>query len=90
MSDKAFNALERFAEKSASHQTLLGQMTQRFDPFSELIRNVELGMAKADCWKKNSFAPAARFCECLSNGNCWKRIRCWLGRSVCEILMSTP
>jgi len=48
MSDKAFNALERFAEKSASHQTLLGQMTQRFDPFSELIRNVELGMAKAD------------------------------------------
>jgi phosphoenolpyruvate carboxylase len=42
------HALERFAEKSSSHQKLLGQMTQRFDLFSELIRNVELGMAKAD------------------------------------------
>ncbi|MCU1302611.1 MAG: Phosphoenolpyruvate carboxylase, type 1 [Candidatus Sulfotelmatobacter sp.] len=42
------HALERFAEKSSGHQKLLGQMTQRFDLFSELIRNVELGMAKAD------------------------------------------
>jgi phosphoenolpyruvate carboxylase len=40
--------LESFAKKGASHERLLRQMIQHFALFSDLVRNVELGMAKAD------------------------------------------
>jgi phosphoenolpyruvate carboxylase len=42
------HALEQFAKKSSAQQQLLRQMMQGFDLFSDLIRSVELGMAKAD------------------------------------------
>jgi phosphoenolpyruvate carboxylase len=42
------HALEHFAKGGAGHEQLLRQITKSFPLFSELIRNVELGMAKAD------------------------------------------
>jgi phosphoenolpyruvate carboxylase len=42
------HAIEHFAQKSAAHQTLLLQMMEEFDLFSDMMRSVELGMAKAD------------------------------------------
>jgi phosphoenolpyruvate carboxylase len=42
------HALERFARKSAGHEQLLRQIARGFPMFSDLLRNVELGMAKAD------------------------------------------
>jgi phosphoenolpyruvate carboxylase len=40
--------LESFAQKGPGHEKLLRQMFQHFGIFSDLARNVELGMAKAD------------------------------------------
>jgi phosphoenolpyruvate carboxylase len=42
------HALQWFASRSASHLKLLRQMMREFPLFSDLLRNVELGMAKAD------------------------------------------
>jgi phosphoenolpyruvate carboxylase len=42
------HALEHFAKGGPGHEQLLRQITRSFPVFSELIRNVELGMAKAD------------------------------------------
>ena len=42
------HALEQFASNGPGHEQLLRQITRGFPLFSELIRNVELGMAKAD------------------------------------------
>jgi len=42
------HALETFAEKSAAHESLLRQIARGFPMFADLLRNVELGMAKAD------------------------------------------
>jgi phosphoenolpyruvate carboxylase len=42
------HALEQFAGKGSGHAQLLRQMMHGFPLFSDLIRNVELGMAKAD------------------------------------------
>ena len=42
------HALEHFAEKNAGNEQLLRQMARGFPIFSDLLRNVELGMAKAD------------------------------------------
>jgi phosphoenolpyruvate carboxylase len=42
------HALEQFANTSAEHEQLLRQIARGFPVFSELLRNVELGMAKAD------------------------------------------
>jgi phosphoenolpyruvate carboxylase len=42
------HALEEFAGKSSTHEQLLRQIARGFPLFSDLIRNVELGMAKAD------------------------------------------
>ena len=42
------HALQWFSGKSASHLKLSRQMMQGFPLFSDLLRNVELGMAKAD------------------------------------------
>src|SRR6185369_8511636 len=41
-------ALERFAEESSNNATLLARLIQRFPLFTELIANVEIGLAKAD------------------------------------------
>ncbi len=41
-------ALERFAAKSPAHQSQLREMMQSFPLFSDLVRNVEIAMAKAD------------------------------------------
>jgi phosphoenolpyruvate carboxylase len=42
------HALEQFAKEGSSHERLLRQMMQSFPLFSDMLRNVELGMAKAD------------------------------------------
>jgi phosphoenolpyruvate carboxylase len=42
------HALEHFSEKNAANEPLLRQMARGFPIFSDLLRNVELGMAKAD------------------------------------------
>ena len=41
-------ALERFSEKSSNNAALLDKLMTQFPLFSELIANVELGLAKAD------------------------------------------
>jgi phosphoenolpyruvate carboxylase len=41
-------ALQQFAKKGPGHEQILRQMMHEFALFSDLIRNVELGMAKAD------------------------------------------
>jgi phosphoenolpyruvate carboxylase len=42
------HALEHFAKNGPGHEQLLRQIARNFPVFSELLRNVELGMAKAD------------------------------------------
>src|ERR1700746_556569 len=42
------HALEHFSEKNAANEQTLRQMARGFPIFSDLLRNVELGMAKAD------------------------------------------
>ncbi|MGA9979407.1 MAG: phosphoenolpyruvate carboxylase [Candidatus Sulfotelmatobacter sp.] len=42
------HALEQYAGKSSAHEQFLRQMMRGFPLFSDLVRNVELGMAKAD------------------------------------------
>jgi phosphoenolpyruvate carboxylase len=42
------HALEHFAKNGHGHEQLLRQIARNFPVFSELLRNVELGMAKAD------------------------------------------
>jgi phosphoenolpyruvate carboxylase len=42
------HAMEKFAENSAPNETLLKQMVNNFHLFEDMIRNVEMGIAKAD------------------------------------------
>jgi phosphoenolpyruvate carboxylase len=42
------HALQQFAKSGPGHERLLRQIARGFPLFSELLRNVELGMAKAD------------------------------------------
>jgi phosphoenolpyruvate carboxylase len=42
------HALEQFAQSGAGHEQLLRQITRGFPLFADLVRNVELGIAKAD------------------------------------------
>jgi phosphoenolpyruvate carboxylase len=42
------HALEQFAKQGPGHEKLLCGMNHEFAMFSDLVRNVELGMAKAD------------------------------------------
>src|SRR4029077_2132328 len=42
------HALQQFAKKGSGHEQILRQMMQGFALFSDLVRNVELGIAKAD------------------------------------------
>ena len=41
-------ALQRFTEQSSANAELLSKLTQQFPFFTELIANVEMGLAKAD------------------------------------------
>src|SRR5579859_98988 len=41
-------ALEQFTKNGPGHEQILRQIARSFPVFSELLRNVELGMAKAD------------------------------------------
>jgi phosphoenolpyruvate carboxylase len=42
------HALEQFVAQNSTHQSLLSEMMRSFPLFSDLIRNVELAMSKAD------------------------------------------
>jgi phosphoenolpyruvate carboxylase len=42
------HALEQFVARDSTHPSLLGEMMRSFPLFSDLIRNVELAMSKAD------------------------------------------
>jgi phosphoenolpyruvate carboxylase len=42
------SALQQFVESGAGHEQLLRQIARGFPIFADLLRNVELGMAKAD------------------------------------------
>ncbi|HEV2400053.1 MAG TPA: phosphoenolpyruvate carboxylase [Candidatus Sulfotelmatobacter sp.] len=42
------HALELFAKKGSTHEQLLRQIARGFPMFADMLRNVELGMAKAD------------------------------------------
>jgi len=42
------HALEQFAKSGPGHEQLLRQITKGFPLFADLVRNVELGIAKAD------------------------------------------
>jgi phosphoenolpyruvate carboxylase len=42
------HALQQFAKSGPGHEQLLRQISRGFPVFAELLRNVELGMAKAD------------------------------------------
>jgi phosphoenolpyruvate carboxylase len=42
------HALERFAARGAGEAALLAEMTRAFPLFNDLVRNVEVGLAKAD------------------------------------------
>jgi phosphoenolpyruvate carboxylase len=51
-------ALERFAAKSSAHGTRLTEMMQSFTLFSDMVRNVEIAMAKADMRIARLYATA--------------------------------
>jgi phosphoenolpyruvate carboxylase len=53
-------ALERFASSAANHERLLREMMASFPLFSDLIRNVELAMAKADLAIAELYASLVR------------------------------
>ncbi len=54
-------ALDRFAGRGASHAALLREMMQAFPLFQDLVRNVEIGLAKAD------LSIAARYAALVSD-----------------------
>jgi phosphoenolpyruvate carboxylase len=62
------HALEQFAKKGTGHEQLLRQITRSFPVFAELIRNVELGMAKAD------LAIASVYSGLVKDGQLRKRV----------------
>jgi len=54
------HALQHFSRKGAGHEQLLRQIARGFPMFSDLLRNVELGMAKADLGIAREYAGLAR------------------------------
>jgi phosphoenolpyruvate carboxylase len=61
-------ACERFAERGLGERALLREMMEGFPFFQDLIRNVEIGMAKAD------FAIAARYAELVEDARVRERV----------------
>jgi phosphoenolpyruvate carboxylase len=62
------HALERFAERGAGEEELLREMMQRFPLFHDLVRNVEMGMAKAD------LSIARRYAELVEDAALRERV----------------
>ena len=54
------HALEAFSEKAEGNEQLLRQMARSFPIFSDLLRNVELGMAKADLGIAREYSTLVR------------------------------
>jgi len=54
------HALEHFSEKNSGNEQLLRQMARGFPMFSDLLRNVELGMAKADLGIAREYSTLVR------------------------------
>ena len=52
------HALEKYASKGAAHEARLKEMLQAFPLFSDLVRNVEIAMAKADMPIAKMYADA--------------------------------
>jgi len=61
-------ACERFAARGSGERALLREMMQSFPFFQDLIRNVEIGMAKAD------FPIAARYAELVEDASLRERV----------------
>ena len=62
------HALEHFSTKNATNEQLLRQMARGFPIFSDLLRNVELGMAKAD------LGIAREYSSLVKNSSLRKRV----------------
>ncbi len=62
------HALEQFAKKGSGHEQLLRQIARGFPVFSDLLRNVELGMAKAD------LGIAREYSQLVTNAGLRKRV----------------
>ncbi|HXJ88563.1 MAG TPA: phosphoenolpyruvate carboxylase [Candidatus Binatia bacterium] len=54
------HALEEFSEKKEVNEQLLRQMARSYPIFSDLLRNVELGMAKADLGIAREYSTLVR------------------------------
>ena len=61
-------ALERFAERAEGGEALLREMMERWPLFNDLVRNVEMGMAKAD------LAIARRYAELVEDAEVRERV----------------
>jgi len=61
-------ALEQFSEKGHRYEQLLRQITRGFPVFGDMLRNVELGMAKAD------LGIAREYSQLVTNAALRKRI----------------
>jgi len=61
-------ALEQFSEKGHRYEQLLRQITRGFPVFGDMLRNVELGMAKAD------LGIAREYSQLVTNATLRKRI----------------
>jgi phosphoenolpyruvate carboxylase len=62
------HACERFAARGPGERAVLREMMRSFPFFQDLIRNVEIGMAKAD------FPIAARYAELVEDGALRERV----------------
>lgn len=71
------HALEQFAQSGAGHEQLLRQITRGFPLFADLVRNVELGIAKAD------LGIARVYSGLVKNPVLGKRVFPMLERSSC-------
>ena len=61
-------ALERFAARGTSEEALLREMVETFPAFEDLVRNVEVGMAKAD------LPIARRYAELVEDSGLRERV----------------
>jgi phosphoenolpyruvate carboxylase len=66
------HALQQFSKSGPGHEQLLRQIARGFPVFSELLRNVELGMAKAD------LGIARDYSVLVKNAALRKRVFCML------------
>ena len=62
------HALEQFADKGQGREALLRQMARGFPIFADMLRNVELGMAKAD------LGIAREYSQLVGNATVRKRV----------------